>query len=567
MPRAFWHPINCIFLKKLHINTRNNKKLCYTSDNEGRDNHSRCRDYYSKEELWRIHMKINLKLNVKSIKINKKKTLQIGVIAGGVLILSAIVFIILNTVFGNKLSKEKVYVDSVRTLVSLGDASGATNRYSGIVEPQDTWNIQKDSDKKVKEVLVQEGQSVEKGTKLFSYDVEDTQMNLEQAKLEVEKIQNDIISMQSQITTLQQQSAQASADERLDYTIQIQSTQASIKKSEYELRSKSAEVTKLEKSITNAVVESKMKGVVQKINADDNSESDDSSVDSNVLMSILATGEYRVKGTISEQNVYTIEAGAKVIVRSRTDDKAMWKGTLQAVDTEKPTTKSSDDTYGMGESDSGAKSSTYPFYVQLSSSDGLILGQHVYIEPDVGQADQKEGLWLPAYYLATEGTQRYVWAVSDRNLLEKRDITVGEYDDSQDTYEIVSGLTEEDFIAFPSSSLQEGMGVTKNPDEATVDAADTENNMDDISDEQGLEDENLDDTPIDDGVEGMDGTDMQNADDDVIDPELLDGEDDTQGAVSQDGNVDNSSSESDDAGTQEVIEGEDSDVDAPDDSE
>lgn len=517
-------------------------------------------------------MKINLKLNTKSI--NKKKALRIGLIGLGVLVLSAVVFFILNTFFGNKLSKEKVYVDSVKTLVSLGDVSGAMNRYAGIVEPQDTWNIQKSSDKKIKEIFVQEGQSVDKGTKLFSYDVEDTQMNLDQARLEVERIQNDITSMQGQLTTLRQESAQASADERLDYTIQIQSTEASIKKSEYELRSKSAEVTKLEKSISNAVVESKMKGVVQKINSDDDSSSDSSS-DSNVLMSILATGEYRVKGTISEQNVYTIEAGAKVIVRSRTDDKAMWKGTLQAVDTEKPTSKSSEDT---GSTENAAQSSTYPFYVQLSSSDGLILGQHVYIETDVGQADQKDGLWLPSYYFATEGTQRYVWVAGERDLLEKRNVTVGEYDDSQDTYEIVSGLTEEDYIAFPSPNLQEGMGTTKNPDEATVDVNDTENNLDDISDEEDLESDDLDDDSLTD--ENID-----NVDDEVIDDEILD-EEDVSGngstssedmtmeneKLSSEGDEDLSSEgdedlSSEDINTEEIIEDEDSDINAPDDSE
>ncbi len=523
-------------------------------------------------------MKINLKLTKKSV--DKKKALRIGLIGLGVLVLSGVVFLVLNTFFGNQLSKEKVYVDSVKTLVSMGDVSGAMNRYAGVVEPQDTWNIQKDSDKKVSEVFVKEGQTVEKGTKLFSYDVEDTQMNLEQARLEVERIQNDITSMQSQVTTLQQERAQANSDDQLDYTIQIQSTQASIKKSEYELRSKSAEVTKLEKSISNSVVESKMKGVVQTINVDDDSSSsssDSSSSDSNVLMSILATGEYRVKGTVSEQNVYTIEAGAKVIVRSRTDDKAMWKGTLQAVDTEKPTSNSSDDEESTS-TDSATQSSTYPFYVQLSSSDGLILGQHVYIEPDVGQADQKEGLWLPSYYFVTDGTQRYVWVAGDNDLLEKRNVTVGEYDDSQDTYEIVSGLTEEDYIAFPSANLQVGMGTTKNPDEATVDVE--ENNVEDISDEEGLENDELDDTTdsaddevIDDEIldeESVDSTDSTDETSDSTD-EAIDSTDEVQGDAGVDDGLDTQSVESEDnsdsTDTEETIENEDSDINAPDDSE
>lgn len=518
-------------------------------------------------------MKINLKLTTKSI--NKKKALRIGLIGLGVLVLSGVVFLILNTFFGNQISKEKVYVDSVKTLVSMGDVSGVMNRYAGVVEPQDTWNIQKDSDKKISEVFVKEGQNVEKGTKLFSYDVEDTQMNLEQARLEVERLQSDITSMQNQIDTLQRERAQASADEQADYTIQIQSTQASIKKSEYEVRSKSAEVTKLERAISNAVVESKMKGVVQTINADDDSSSDSSS-DSNVLMSILATGEYRVKGTISEQNVYTIEAGAKVIVRSRTDDKAMWKGTLQAVDTEKPTSKNSDN--DTTSTDSATQSSTYPFYVQLSSSDGLILGQHVYIEPDLGQADQKEGLWLPSYYFVTDGTQRYVWVANEHDLLERRNVTVGEYDDSQDTYEIISGLTEEDYIAFPSSSLQEGMGTTKNPDEATVDVDDTENNLEDISDEEGLENDELDDET----TSSVDNQTTDSVDDEVIDDEILDeGATDNAGGetsigegdenTSSDDGLDTQSVESEDSSdntqTEEIIENDDSDINAPDDSE
>lgn len=534
-------------------------------------------------------MKINLKLNTKLVKVDKKKSIKIGLIALGVLVLSGIVFLILNTFFGNKLSKEKVYVDSVKTLVSAGDVSGVTNRYAGIVEPQDTWNIQKDSDKKISEIFVKEGQSVNKGTKLFSYDVEETQMNLDQAKLEMERITNDITSMTNQVTNLEKERAKASADDQLDYTIQITSTNASIKKSEYELRSKSAEVTKLEKAISNAVVTSKMKGVVQTINADSDSDSSSdssSSSDSNVLMSILATGEYRVKGTVSEQNVYTIEAGAKVIVRSRTDDKAMWKGTLQAVDTEKPTSKSSDDSDSSSDS-SETKSSTYPFYVQLSSSDGLILGQHVYIEPDVGQADQKDGLWLPSYYFVTDGTQRYVWVAGSHDLLEKRNVTVGEYDDSQDTYEIVSGLTEEDYIAFPSSSLKEGMGTTKNADEATVDANTDENSLDDSSDDQGLEEDELNDsTDSADATGSSDSTDTTDSSDDdseTIDSEILDENssesdsiDSTDTTVSdgdiiseEDLDTDSVKSEdsSDDTGTEEVIDDESSDINAPDDSE
>ena len=54
---------------------------------------------------------------------------------------------------------------------------------------------------------------------------------------------------------------------------------------------------------------------------------------------------------------------------------------------------------------SQTSSSTYPFYVNLDSSDGLMLGQHVYIEPDEGQDEQKAGLWLSEVYIVDMLTQ------------------------------------------------------------------------------------------------------------------------------------------------------------------
>ena len=67
----------------------------------------------------------------------------------------------------------------------------------------------------------------------------------------------------------------------------------------------------------------------------------------------------------------------------------------------------------------------YPYYVELDSSDGLMLGQHVYMEPDLGQEDQKEGIWLDDYYFEIEEDgSASVWAASASNVLEKRAVTL-----------------------------------------------------------------------------------------------------------------------------------------------
>ena len=53
------------------------------------------------------------------------------------------------------------------------------------------------------------------------------------------------------------------------------------------------------------------------------------------------------------------------------------------VDQENAASDDSNNMYGMMSTggDSQTNSSSYPFYVQLETSEGLMLGQHVYIEP------------------------------------------------------------------------------------------------------------------------------------------------------------------------------------------
>ena len=99
--------------------------------------------------------------------------------------------------------------------------------------------------------------------------------------------------------------------------------------------------------------------------------------------------------------------------------------------------------------------------------DGLILGQHVYIELDQGQEEVKEGLWLYGSYIVRDEDTPYVWAANEKNRLEKHYIELGEYDADMDEYEIVSGLAEDDYIAWPMAGLYEG--VTTVTDEAEVD--------------------------------------------------------------------------------------------------
>lgn len=356
------------------------------------------------------------------------------------------------------------YVTTVGSLTQ--EVSGTQNRYAGVVEPQKTLEVKLESGRSVQQVMVTEGQTVKAGDQLFAYDTSSGEDDLATARLELEQLETEAVSYQEQIDTYQKEKEAASQEEQLSYTIQIQSAQMDLKKNEYDQKSKQAEIEKLEKANISPIVTSEIDGVVRTINEDligsDGSSPDDSeSSGSQTFITILATGNYRVKGTINETNMNSIMEGDPVIIRSRVDTQVTWKGTMGEVDTEHPDEDSDDSLYSSADSegDEQTTSSTYPFYVDLEDTTGLMLGQHVYIEMDYGQEDQKEGLWLNEYFIKDAEDDPYVWASDGQDRLEKRTVTLGDYDEALGEYEIEDGLTRNDCIAFPSDSFREGMPV------------------------------------------------------------------------------------------------------------
>lgn len=388
----------------------------------------------------------------------------IAIVAAGIVAVAAVIGGVWYFTRGNSQggkAADKVYVQKISEIQSWNN--GTVSSYAGVVESQETWEVNKDSSKEIKELLVAVGDTVEAGTPLFTYDTKEAENQIAQLKLDIESVNNDISNYNSQIAELQKEKKSAPEDQQFEYTTQIQTLQTSIKQSEYDLKSKQVEIDKQQQTIDNATVTSKIPGVVKTIN----DSGVEASGNSSAYMTILATGDYRVKGRIDEQNVSMLNVGQAVVVRSRVDEAQTWNGTITAIDTE---TAEKDNNNGSmyGSDDSSTQSATkYPFYITLDSTDGLILGQHVYIEPDYGQTVAKEGIWLDESYIVTDDGDPYVWAADSKMKLEKRKVTLGEHDDEQFQYEITSGLTEEDSITWPMDGLYEG--VTAVTDESEVD--------------------------------------------------------------------------------------------------
>lgn len=326
---------------------------------------------------------------------------------------------------------------------------------------------------------MQEGDHVNAGDPLFTYDVESMQLELQQGNVDIERMENEIASNKQQIAQLESEKKNASADDKLTYTTQIQSLQTDIAKSEYDIKTKKIELEKLQNTINNATVKAEITGTVQSLKTVEQLQSDGT----DVLMKIMSDGEFRVKCTISEQNIQSIYQDEPMVLRSRVDDSS-WKGTISEISTEADNSQNNSMMYGS--SDDMTTASKYPFYVTLDSSDGLMLGQHLLVSMDDMSDDSidKSGIWLYSDYVLTdEDGKSYVWAADKKDRLEKREVEVGQTDDTAGDCEVKSGLSEDDMIAFPSDSYQEGMKTTTNPDEATPEDDGTDDTVDDSSNE------------------------------------------------------------------------------------
>lgn len=361
-----------------------------------------------------------------------------------------------------------VYVQPVSQIMGYG-AMGEFNTCAGVVVAQNEVKIARDESRKIAELKVEVGQIVTEGQELFSYDTNAIQLDLDKAKLEIEQMKNSITDLKAQIKKLEADKKKAPESEKLSYTVQIQSLETQQKETEYNIDVKEREMKSLEDTAQNASVKAPITGEVKAIN--ENGGYDDYTGQPLPYITLLQSGNFRVKSKINELNRAELQLGQSVIVRSRVDSTVSWTGTISEIG-DAPDENQNQGSFGYydGMKEETTSSSTYPFYVDLDSTDGLLLGQHVYVEPDKGQEEQTAGISLFADYVLGDETEGYyVWAAGKGEKIEKRSVTVASYDEMQNLYQITDGLSLEDRIAYPSDEVQAGAPVTDTMPEPSED--------------------------------------------------------------------------------------------------
>ena len=378
----------------------------------------------------------------------KKKTWIIIVVALVLIGLAVLAYYL----FFNK-STEACYVQTVAAITGQDGGLLMNDRYSGTVEAKNTVKIKLAEDRTVDECFVEVGDAVTPGTALFSYDVDKLSLVYAQQKIDYETKLNSIQTYQNDVNTLEKQISRARAKVKAELQVQLSTAELNLKKETYEAEKKKKELDETEAIMNDNIVRATSVGTVRSINPPTENSTNNSSSNDDAYMTIVADKDYWIKGTVSEQTAYQLITGSSVIVRSRVDKNQIWYGTITKVNTDEPVTNQNMYYY----SDSSESSSKYAFYVELDNTEGLMMGQHVYIELGEEMTEQYSLIRLPSYYLIQDGGSTYVYAKDSKGRIEKREVTIGDYDEDTDTYEIVAGLTLMDSIAFPDETVGVGM--------------------------------------------------------------------------------------------------------------
>lgn len=352
----------------------------------------------------------------------------------------------------------------------LASAAASSDKFAGVVVSENAVEITRDTDKQIEELYVAVGDTVRINEKLFEYDTDTLSLSIDKQELEMDKLEQQVKDLNTQIKDLEKQiktekaKKEKNQDKQLlaSLDIQLRSVKADHTQATYDKQSLQAEINYNKDMLKNAVVRSPIKGTVRAI--DENG---------SPYITIQQDGAYQVKGTLNELSLNAgVMEGASVTILSRTDPTAYWTGEVSLVDYTNAGSNDYDEMFGGGGGDGMSTSSSYPFYITLEDTDGLLLGQHVYIQLSAADV-QDDLLRIPEGYImdissddATFQTVGTVWGVNmEKNTLTKVTVTLGEYDPTYGTYVILEGLTAEDYIANPADpGVREGAAVALRSD-------------------------------------------------------------------------------------------------------
>ncbi|MEK4745910.1 efflux RND transporter periplasmic adaptor subunit [Bacillus sp. FSL R9-9481] len=382
----------------------------------------------------------------------KKKWIIIGVIALIVIVAAVNIFVMQ----GKKKGTEKT--DAVSFEKVTERKLNNTKLISGQVKPGNIESFYADPTKgKVKDIAVKEGQEVEKGTKLFSYDNEEINLQMKQAELDQKMADMRYDQGKKKIDSLKKEIKKAKdsgAGKEVTDPMEEQVSELEMVQKTTDLEKEKGKLQKeeLSKKQNELTIYSNFTGVVQKLDKDAaQSSSQALGGQGKSFLQIASKDLFQIQGTLTELQKSQIQKDQPFTVTAKANNKKKWTGKITEV-SEFPTSTEMAQAAGMGEATQNM--SQYTYKASLDSQDGLSPGYHVSLQVSL---ENKTMIAVPSKSIVEKDADAFVY-IEDKGKLHKQNVKKGATDG--DWTEIVEGAkVGQKVVKNPSDNVYDGMEV------------------------------------------------------------------------------------------------------------
>lgn len=255
-------------------------------------------------------------------------------------------------------------------------------------------------------------------------------------------IAEDIGSENAEDFTAPEESEEGYTAEELAKAIQQQEQE--LKRLDLDRRKAELTLKELEAQLADGTVYAKVDGTVKTVGDPENPP-----MDGSPFLEVSGSEGLYVKGAISELQLDDIAVGQEVMANSW-ETGEMYFGEIASIDN-----YPSDNLFYYGESN--PNSSLYGYTAYIDDPSGLMVGEYLELTIEGTDTDSNSGaIYIEQCYVRNEDGRSYVYKdVNGR--LQKQYVTTGKMLWGS-AIEITSGLTEDDYIAFPyGKTAQEGV--------------------------------------------------------------------------------------------------------------
>lgn len=228
----------------------------------------------------------------------------------------------------------------------------------------------------------------------------------------------------------------------------IQQKRQEIKDLQLKVKQAELDLEKSKLALENSTVRSTVDGVVRTL-----TDEKTASASGTPFLVVSGQGQYTIKGSISESLLTSIHVGDTVTAMSY-DNGMTYTATISEI-SDYPLDGNSGSMYG---GTGNPNSSQYEFTAVVDQPDGLTNGSYLEITLNVQGNTDSEALYLWKAYIREDEAGSYVMKAGIDNRLYKQYLELGASIYNGEYVEVKSGLTMNDYIAFPyGPDVKEGV--------------------------------------------------------------------------------------------------------------